>query len=327
MKKKKLLLTVLKITVTVLLAVIIIKQADWYEVFESLKQANILLIFIVLVCMIVNVSVSTLKWNILLKVHGINFSFSDLHRFYFTSVFFNNFLPTNIGGDTYRVYRTIKNGESKIGGFLAVLTERFTGIIALLLLGLVGALVLWVNDIGGLRETKSIILLFGLLIFGSFIAIILGYIVVKLLQKNGHLPWKIKIFKEHVKDYLNNPKEFLYIIFLSFFFHLFTAFMMSILIMAVGPSFPPVNLIVVLAVTNVVAMLPISINGIGLMDGSFIYVASHLGMNYEQALMVMLLNRAFLLLLSLIGGFYYVKDKTNIKAVENTSFNMTTKKE
>jgi len=48
------------------------------------------------------------------------------------------------------------------------------------------------------------------------------------------------------------------------------------------------------------------------MDGSFIYVVNRLGMDFNLALMVMLLIRTLLIVLSLIGGFYYLSERKTL---------------
>ena len=309
---KQLLFTIIKITVTALLVILIFRQADWKKVLYSLRHADLFLISIVLVCLFANVSISTLKWRILLKVHKITYSFKELQRYYFIAVFFNNFLPTNIGGDAFRIYKTLDNNRSKTGAILAVFVERLTGILALLILGLAMFIYLEGKNFAGPFETRTIIILIGIFILCGVVLIALYYLARKTLIKTGRLPWRLMLLVDHIRHYLNNPEKVVYIIVISFAFHLFTVFWMTLLIRALGPSFPPTFLIIVLAVSNLAAMLPISINGIGLMDGSFIYVASRLGMGYDQALMVMLFNRVLLILLSLVGAAYYIKDKSAI---------------
>jgi len=88
-----------------------------------------------LIIMLLSVSISAYKWQMMLKLHGVHFSFSKLHRYYFTAVFFNNFLPTSIGGDGYRIYKTFGNPRSTSSSVIAVVMERLTGIIALLAIG------------------------------------------------------------------------------------------------------------------------------------------------------------------------------------------------
>src|SRR5690606_18422664 len=87
------------------------------------------------------VFVSAYKWRLLLSIHGVEYSTLRLSRYYFVALFFNNFLPTSIGGDGYRIYKTINNGRSKASAIIAVVMERVTGFGTLLALG-AGAAVL-----------------------------------------------------------------------------------------------------------------------------------------------------------------------------------------
>src|SRR5438128_935635 len=47
--------------------------------------------------------VSAWKWQILLASHGLRVGFGHLFGTYLVGLFFNNFLPSNIGGDVIRV--------------------------------------------------------------------------------------------------------------------------------------------------------------------------------------------------------------------------------
>jgi uncharacterized membrane protein YbhN (UPF0104 family) len=69
------------------------------------------------------------------------------------------------------------------------------------------------------------------------------------------------------------------------------------------------QLFVILTVMNLAAVLPISINGIGVMDGSFIYVAGLYGVSYDDAFVVMLITRVLLIPISLIGAYLYFTGK------------------
>jgi len=48
-----------------------------------------------------------------------------LFKLYFVGAFFNNFMPTSIGGDVYKVYKLGKKIDSPVVGFSSVFTERF----------------------------------------------------------------------------------------------------------------------------------------------------------------------------------------------------------
>ena len=302
-----------KILVTVLLCAFIVWKGDWEVIWEAVQNLNPLLILCVFVCMTLCVTISALKWQILLSIHGISFDFGKLHRYYFTAMFFNNFLPTNIGGDGYRIYKTMQNPHSKAAAVISVLTERITGIWALLVLGLVGGTILFMQGTATIPELGGLLGFFGVFVAVVPIFLMFSRRTVTWLLAKKTFPHKIRKVLERFGDYRHHTFRTLQVILLSFFFHLFTLSWMLILIKAIGATSSVVKLVVAVAISNMVALLPISINGIGLMDGSFICVAGKFGMNYESALMVMVLIRALLIPLSLIGGMLYLRDKRRLK--------------
>jgi hypothetical protein len=64
--------------------------------------------------------------------------------------------------------------------------------------------------------------------------------------------------------------------------------------------------------STLIANIPISINGIGLMDGSFIYLISKFGVDYDAAIIVMLIQRGLTIAVSLFGGIFYLSDKNEM---------------
>lgn len=306
---KKQIFLVLKIAVMLALCALILWNVNWKDLKDTFFNANPILIIVVFGCMALNFTISTLKWSILLSIHKIRFNFLNLHKYYFAAVFFNNFLPTNIGGDGYRIYKTIKNESSRTGAVIAVLTERVTGILALVFLGALGAsyLLFTSNDNDPFLRVILWISL-AIILISSVCIIFLPKIAAK-FSTNEKLPQKIKSFLLLIDDYRNEPMKTFQIVLISILFHIFKFFWMTILIKAIGSEFSVSKLAVAIMISNLAAVLPISINGIGLLDGSFVYVAGKFGMSYEHAVMVMGLNRALLIPLSLIGGMFYLEDK------------------
>lgn len=309
--RKQFILT-LKILVTLSLCGLILWQADWQKIAQTFRNADPALILTAFLCMVLNVSISAFKWMVLLKLHGEQFSFTKLRNYYFSAVFFNNFLPSSIGGDSYRIYKTYQRSTSKTAAILAVVSERLTGIIALVVLGLMGGIVVWFRSSVERTEIETVIVVFSVIIFVTAVLLIFSRQIFAWLINHPKFPGKIKTLLDHLGDYRRHPAMTCQVMGLSFFFHIFTFFWMLLLIAAVGGTLDVFSLVVAVAISNLVAVLPISINGIGLMDGSFIYVASRLGMDFSLALMVMLIIRALLIVLSLIGGIYYLKERKTL---------------
>ncbi len=70
------------------------------------------------------------------------------------------------------------------------------------------------------------------------------------------------------------------------------------------------TLVTIIMLTRIIAMIPVSLNGYGLLDGSFVYLISQTGISYEIAVLVMMLRRILGTGVSLFGGLVYLCDHT-----------------
>ena len=296
------------------LCAVIIVKVNWHETWRALYQANWFMLIIVLIGMIVNVFTSTLKWKILLSIHKITINFSQLLKYYFTATFFNNFLPSTIGGDGYRILKTFNNSVSKAGAITSVFIERLTGIMALMIIGFLAGMIGYVktgNDISRLVVIGGLVGIV-LLIVLSLILKITKNPLKRLLRKI--VPPKFSGVTEQLKEYNHQNQKIVQVILLSFLFQLSLLFYRLLLVYAVGASISIANLAVAIALSTFIALAPISINGLGLLDGSYIYLLTNFHVDYEQAFIVMILIRVLNVSLGLMGGVFYFFDKKTLRA-------------
>lgn len=87
-------------------------------------------------CMALN----ALKWWLLLAASGWPIRFGECLRITLIGMFANFFLPTSIGGDVLRIGLITRSGVPASVGALTVFLQRFTGLLAMLGIGLVGML-------------------------------------------------------------------------------------------------------------------------------------------------------------------------------------------
>jgi len=306
---KKNLLLALKIVVTVLLTVLILYQADWRAIATGLQQISLLNLLLVLLAMTACVSLSAWKWSLLLRIHGATFAFKVLHKWYFIAMFFNNFLPTSIGGDGYRIYRTLDNKRSRTAAVLAIFTERLSGILTLLLVGWFAALIGSVIHGGLLSKTYVRLGVIGLVIAGASLLLLLNRRFWQRLLHWKKLPKLLHTLTEHLVDYRQQPGRSAAVIGVSLLFHLFTISWFWLLMKTAGEPLAWYDVAVISALLSVVAVVPLSINGIGVIEGSLIYLAAQFGMSYDTALLVALLQRVLLIPISLAGGLLYLLER------------------
>lgn len=82
----------------------------------------------------VMLSVSCLKWKLLLDVREPKIPFLTLIRIYLIGYFFSNLLPSNVGGDVVRSYYTGRLINSQSYSAVCVFVERVSGVLFLILL-------------------------------------------------------------------------------------------------------------------------------------------------------------------------------------------------
>jgi len=296
-----------KIGVSAVLVFFIVNQCNWKLALKTLQTIDPLSLGMVFFCMVGGVIISAYKWQVLLSIHGAHIPLPTLNRYYFIAVFFNNFLPSSIGGDGFRIYKTAGDVTSKGYAVLAVLVERVSGLWALLFLGFLGG-VLVGPELSGIPYFTQLLWLVGSGLVLSGLFFVVTFFLSDHSRRRGLPVWLNTVFS-WIHDYRRNSEKTVQVIVISFIFQIYALLWMLLLARAVGADISIFELAVAMMISNLAAMLPISLNGIGIMDGSFIYVAGLMGMEYEHGVMIMLIMRVFLVFLSLVGSYFYLRLK------------------
>jgi uncharacterized protein (TIRG00374 family) len=89
-----------------------------------------------------------LQWHVLLRASGVDLSRRRTFGFYNVGLFFNNFLPANIGGDAVKVYDVTREGTSVYQVIAVTLMDRLLGVFSLCLLAALADMVLIASSPG-----------------------------------------------------------------------------------------------------------------------------------------------------------------------------------
>ena len=294
----------LKFIVAGILLYILLRKVDFSSLSDLLHRLRWWTLPPVFVAMAGEIILSAWKWSQALRMHALAYPYGYLLRTVCTGYFLNNFLPTSIGGDAYRVYRTVPQDGYRSRAVSAILVDRVLGILALLTMGAAGAL--W--NLGS-QIAKTYLGIYCLGVIGAALglaALFLG-LFKPLVNKVRHL--KAVDAVEHNLGRLRAARwEWLRQAILSLAFQ---SVSVSIVFWLFSQAGQPVSFsmcALIAAAAGIAALLPLSINGIGLMEGSFVAMAVGLGVDYEQAVVVALLRRSMMLLQSLLCGLVYLSE-------------------
>ena len=136
-------LIVLKLVVSTVLLVILFRRADVATMAARFRQMDPAWTLAALGVYGLMLAVSAWRWRLLLRLQTIDVSLGTLTKSFLVATFFNNFLPSNIGGDVVRVADTAPFAGSKTLATTVVLIDRVIGLIALLVLAAAASAMAW----------------------------------------------------------------------------------------------------------------------------------------------------------------------------------------
>lgn len=298
-KSKKILVTIVKIAISVALLTILVISTDIQEIINALAGFNMIWIIPILLTITLSVIVSALKWGAILNAQGVSISLVRLFCYYTCGLFFNNFLPSSIGGDGARAILAGRESGTVSGAAASVVMERIIATVTLSLLGLIGA------AFSKYTDPIVIILLGVLFVVGIFLALIqmTGWVPKGLRKKETRFAGIWKSFARNSAVIKEHPKKITVCFVESIIFQFTVVLVVAGVIKGLGLDMIPImDLCMVVSASSVLAMVPVGINGYGLREGSYAYLLAPYGFSTAQSLTISVLYALFVTLFSIAGG-------------------------
>ena len=128
---KNMAFTAIKAIVSAVLIYYILSKTNLSEIWVSVKSADPWILLLSFSLHAVGYYASAYRWRVLALAQKMDMPVSYLVESYAVAMFFNNILPTTIGGDAVRAYDSWRKGFSKLKSIATVGVERFIGLFAL----------------------------------------------------------------------------------------------------------------------------------------------------------------------------------------------------
>jgi uncharacterized membrane protein YbhN (UPF0104 family) len=130
----------LRLAVSAALVAWILRRTPFHEVGAAFRSADLRFVLLALGLQLFDTFASVRRWRLLIRAQGGEAPFPGLVRAYFIGIFFNNLLPSTIGGDTVRVVHTSRSGVGRAKALAVIFVDRFLGLLALMLFAVLGVL-------------------------------------------------------------------------------------------------------------------------------------------------------------------------------------------
>lgn len=105
MSNKKIIKFFIKVIGSLLFLWWIVFNVDWSEVWGYLQKISIWQILAYTLAYMGGMIFSSYKWKRLAAHKNINLPFLDFFKSYYAATFINNFMPSFVGGDSFKVYK------------------------------------------------------------------------------------------------------------------------------------------------------------------------------------------------------------------------------
>ncbi len=128
-----------RFAVSLLLLYAIGHTLDWTAVAQALQSLSPWTMAAAFCLLLASSCTAALRWSVIMRTLGMPAAFSFYLASYFKGIFFNQGLPTSIGGDALRILDVARIASSKEDAFFGVLIDRLIGVAGLIVLN-IGAL-------------------------------------------------------------------------------------------------------------------------------------------------------------------------------------------
>lgn len=306
---KTLVATILKVGVSSLLLYILFRNIDIAAFWRTIASADPAGIAGVAVLFVAIQALSAYRWSVILA-KDMDLAYSRVFSIYLVGMFFNNFLPTLVGGDVVKGYYLYKRSGRGDVSVASIFLDRYSGFTALMCITAAAL----TAGYGLVEGTPLVTILVVILALYAGISMVLwvstlhGW-AMRLSARVGFLGINTKIdtLYRALMSYKSRGDVLAKAFALSLGVQGGVILTHYILGRALGIEVSFAYYFLFVPITTVVSMIPVSLSGLGLREGAFVYLFTRFGATAEQALTLSLIWFAVLVVVSLAGGVEYVR--------------------
>ncbi len=306
---RRIALVALKLAVSLGLLFLLYRQTPIERIKALLISVELGYLPIIGLLLLFNTVISAWKWQLFLRADGVRIGLGDLVVSYMSGTFCNLFLPSNIGGDSYRIYDIARRSRDGARSAASVFADRFSGFIALVVLSLLSSVYVSMQ----FHSPSFMLVPLGLLVafLGVLVVIARQTPLRRLLAVFGLNRFA---FIERLTEklllsfacYRANTGLLVQVMLLSFAFQLSLITVVYLMACALGAQLPFFYFSAFVPLITLMEALPISIYGVGIRDYGYVLFFTQVGMSDIETRTLAVLFVVVAVCYSLIGGLFFL---------------------
>jgi len=291
-----------KILFTFLVLSYVLRNADLQSLLRTIRNSDYILILLALLTFSFYQVLYSYNWKKVLTAFSGGIGYLEVFRIHMIGLFYNLFLPTSMGGDVAKIYYLSKKVNDRMVAIKSIVLLRGTGLLTNLLL--LAAVLVYNREILVLVGFEDKIA-HGLYLLAGVIAVvsIIRWTPVRNNETVQYLTGKIFEYISSFKSFLCDfRREMLGVFLLSLVNQLIIIFENYLILRALDIDIAFVHVMYIIPLTFFATMLPITIAGIGIREGAFVYFLTRYGYSVEDAIAFSLIGYVLILFIGFAGG-------------------------
>lgn len=311
MMRSKNLFLLLRIVISCGILYIIFRKLEYDQIKGLFPKLIIPFLVLSFLIVLLDRVLMSQRWNILLKAKNTLIPFIEIVRIYFVTSFLGMFVPSSVAPDAMRAYLATKYNCTNGCAISSVFLDRFLGFLTFALVASVSCLVLFLNGNYRIISTPMLIL-----VLMPFLAIVLWLLlhryIVKLLQKFSGTRYFDSVYRilmefySSLVSYKNDVLDLLKVTIICFLNHGLFIMTVYLITLSLNLQVSVLHLGIFIPLVALVTMVPISLGGLGVQEGAYVYLFSRGGLSVQEAFAVAFLIRVVTTMGCLPGGVLYL---------------------
>lgn len=281
-------------------------RGDLPRIVDTLKNAHKGLLLASTLIFLSTVILLAKRLQLIFAAEDVEVRFTDCSNLTFVGYFFNNFLPTSVGGDIVKAMCAARVTREPVKSITSVIMDRVFGLFTFILIPSLS-----VAFLHGLNPQVPVIVysflafsvVFFFMLFNRDVARRFRF-VEKLLNRFGGIGGKIRQLYDGMHNFKNHRLLIGQAMFLSIVGQSVSIFVLYLMARALGADTSPIYFFLLVPIVHLISMAP-SLNGLGIRENAYIYfLKPYIGTSNAAAISFLWLGLLFLM--SLIGGLIYL---------------------
>lgn len=254
------------------------------------------------------VLIGALRWRMVLSAIDTQMSMAQAFRFSYIGGFFNQTLPSSVGGDAVRGYLAYKSGMALGPAVNGVLLDRIATVLAMVLL--VAVMTFFAADRldGGAMFAQGVWIVLVLAIGGTLMVMVLDRLPAGL--QRFRLVSGLAVLAADARRALLHPLNSTLVMVLSIIGHVNLSLIVFVLAQGLAVEVSLMDCLLLFPPVLLIQTLPISVAGWGVREGAMVTLFAMAGVSGEGALAISILYGLTLALSSLPGVVFWMSSGT-----------------